>query len=108
EVVLAGGSGDRLLMASPVAVPDDFAGGRFRILDGKLCGIDRRIVAVNDVELILDEPLPHMLPGGTGAWLWQGCDKRFETCAGRFANALAFVGEPHVPGTDALIRYADG
>jgi uncharacterized phage protein (TIGR02218 family) len=35
-----------------------------------------------------------------------GCDKRLETCAGRFANALNFRGFPHIPGNDAVIRYA--
>jgi uncharacterized phage protein (TIGR02218 family) len=35
-----------------------------------------------------------------------GCDKRLETCVGRFANALNFRGFPHIPGNDAIIRYA--
>ena len=35
----------------------------------------------------------------------EGCDKRFETCVNRFANALNFRGEPHLPGTDLLTRY---
>jgi uncharacterized phage protein (TIGR02218 family) len=35
-----------------------------------------------------------------------GCDKRLETCAGRFANAVNFRGFPHIPGNDAVIRYA--
>jgi uncharacterized phage protein (TIGR02218 family) len=35
-----------------------------------------------------------------------GCDKRLETCAGRFANAINFRGFPHIPGNDAVIRYA--
>jgi uncharacterized phage protein (TIGR02218 family) len=35
-----------------------------------------------------------------------GCDKRLETCAGRFANAVNFRGFPHIPGNDTVIRYA--
>jgi uncharacterized phage protein (TIGR02218 family) len=35
-----------------------------------------------------------------------GCDKRLGTCAGRFANAVNFRGFPHIPGNDAVIRYA--
>jgi hypothetical protein len=38
--------------------------------------------------------------------LTPGCDKRLSTCAERFGNARMFGGEPHVPGTDALLRYA--
>lgn len=35
-----------------------------------------------------------------------GCDKRSETCAAKFANIVNFRGFPHVPGQDAVIRYA--
>ena len=35
-----------------------------------------------------------------------GCDKRIETCAARFSNAPNFRGFPHIPGTDAVLRYA--
>jgi uncharacterized phage protein (TIGR02218 family) len=37
--------------------------------------------------------------------LREGCDKRFETCVSRFANAANFRGEPHLPGNDLLTRY---
>jgi uncharacterized protein len=33
-------------------------------------------------------------------------DQRFSTCVSRFANALNFRGEPHLPGNDLLTRYA--
>lgn len=35
-----------------------------------------------------------------------GCDKRIETCAARFANVANFRGFPHIPGQDAVLRYA--
>lgn len=35
-----------------------------------------------------------------------GCDKRLETCAAKFANVLNFRGFPHIPGQDAVLRYA--
>lgn len=35
-----------------------------------------------------------------------GCDKRIETCAAKFANAANFRGFPHIPGNDAVLRYA--
>lgn len=34
-----------------------------------------------------------------------GCDKRFATCKGKFANALNFRGFPHLPGNDAAYAY---
>ncbi|WP_324752580.1 DUF2163 domain-containing protein [Roseovarius sp. Pro17] len=35
-----------------------------------------------------------------------GCDKRIETCAAKFANTVNFRGFPHIPGQDAVLRYA--
>jgi uncharacterized phage protein (TIGR02218 family) len=35
----------------------------------------------------------------------EGCDKQLRTCVERFANALNFRGEPHLPGSDLLTRY---
>jgi uncharacterized phage protein (TIGR02218 family) len=35
-----------------------------------------------------------------------GCDKRAETCGAKFANMVNFRGYPHIPGQDAVIRYA--
>ena len=36
-----------------------------------------------------------------------GCDKRFATCRNRFDNHLNFRGFPHMPGNDAVVRYAN-
>jgi uncharacterized phage protein (TIGR02218 family) len=35
-----------------------------------------------------------------------GCDKRMETCGVKFANTANFRGFPHIPGQDAVLRYA--
>ncbi|SNT36814.1 DUF2163 domain-containing protein [Antarctobacter heliothermus] len=35
-----------------------------------------------------------------------GCDKRLETCGAKFANTANFRGFPHIPGQDAVLRYA--
>ncbi|PKQ10793.1 MAG: beta tubulin [Alphaproteobacteria bacterium HGW-Alphaproteobacteria-1] len=35
-----------------------------------------------------------------------GCDKRIATCTGKFANTVNFRGFPHIPGQDAVLRYA--
>lgn len=34
-----------------------------------------------------------------------GCDKRFETCIGRFGNGVNFRGFPHMPGNDFALSY---
>jgi uncharacterized phage protein (TIGR02218 family) len=43
---------------------------------------------------------------GDGFTVTAGCDKRFDTCSIRFANAANFRGFPHIPGNDVVIRYA--
>ena len=35
-----------------------------------------------------------------------GCDKRMETCPAKFVNVSNFRGLPHIPGQDAVLRYA--
>lgn len=35
-----------------------------------------------------------------------GCDKRIATCSAKFANVPNFRGFPHIPGQDAVLRYA--
>jgi uncharacterized phage protein (TIGR02218 family) len=37
-----------------------------------------------------------------------GCDKRFETCLGRFGNDVNFRGFPHMPGNDFALSYPSG
>ena len=34
-----------------------------------------------------------------------GCDRRFATCQGKFANAVNFRGFPHIPGNDFVLRH---
>ena len=85
--------------------PADYVDGRLRVLDGADAGIGCRIVASLDGALALDAPVA--LDAGTRIQLWQGCDKRLATCAGRFGNAVNFRGEPHVPGGDILTRFGD-
>ena len=79
-----------------------------RALEGPNAGIDVRLAASGTDWLEASEALPAPLAPGTRVELREGCDKRFETCATRFANALNFRGEPHVPGGDLLTRFSGG
>ncbi len=81
----------------------DFVEGRLRVLSGSMAGIERRIIAADDVRLVLDEPL--LVTANVLVMLREGCDKRFATCVTRFGNGLNFRGEPHVPGGDVLTRF---
>ncbi|TJZ89698.1 DUF2163 domain-containing protein [Paracoccus gahaiensis] len=46
------------------------------------------------------------LTAGDAFTIHAGCDKRMATCSGKFANAANFRGFPHIPGQDAVLRYA--
>ncbi len=94
---------DRIGVA--VTAIERFAGGRVRPLEGPNAGLDARIAGVDGDALLLFEALPFAVAAGTRIELREGCDKTLATCAARFANAINFRGEPHVPGGDVLTRF---
>lgn len=54
---------------------------------------------------LLEAPL-RAIAMGDSFTVSAGCDKRAETCRTKFANMANFRGFPHIPGQDAVIRYA--
>ena len=47
---------------------------------------------------------PRPIRPGDAFTVTAGCDKRFDTCRSRFANAKNFRGFPHMPGNDFVVR----
>ena len=87
--------------------PDQvFARGELRWLDGDNAGLMAAIIVHSGNTVTLSEPPYHPVKIGTRVTLTHGCDRQFATCKNRFANALNFRGEPHLPGNDLLTRYA--
>lgn len=87
------------------ALDDNFAFGRLRYRSGANCGASTVILSVAGGRVrVRDLPRADVEPG-CRVEIREGCDKRLETCAGRFANAVNFRGEPHLPGNDLLTRY---
>lgn len=85
--------------------PNAYAFGRLRWIGGANSGLDSVIMASDGPQLTLQEPPPFAIAEGDAVEIREGCDKSFATCAGRFANAGNFRGEPHLPGMDLLTRY---
>jgi uncharacterized phage protein (TIGR02218 family) len=85
-----------------------YAYGRLRWITGANSGLESPVLLSTGQRLTLREPPPY--PAGVGdlVEISEGCDKSFTTCTSRFANALNFRGEPHLPGIDLLTRYASG
>jgi len=54
---------------------------------------------------LLEAPV-RAIAEGDGFIARAGCDKRIATCTGKFANTPNFRGFPHIPGQDAVLRYA--
>lgn len=105
--VVAAVEGDCVTLAGEPAGAADYAFGRLRVLTGAGAGVDRGIAAVDGARVLLEAPLEAGVRAGDVVRLEEGCDGRFATCCGRFGNGLRFQGEPHVPGTDALLRYGE-
>lgn len=87
---------------------DRFVHGRLRWLGGPNGGLVQPLFAADNGALILDQPPAFAVETGTRVLLTEGCDRDFATCAERFANAVNFRGEPHLPGMDLLTRYPGG
>jgi uncharacterized phage protein (TIGR02218 family) len=87
------------------AFDERFVLGRLRYMSGANCGLATVVLAVSgSVVQVRDLPRAPVEPG-CKVELREGCDKRFQTCVDRFANAANFRGEPHLPGNDLLTRY---
>ena len=56
--------------------------------------------------LTLLEPPVRPIAEGDSFLARAGCDKRLATCSAKFANVANFRGFPHIPGQDAVLRYA--
>lgn len=88
-----------------------FSGGHIVFSTGVLAGV-MADVSAHSIEtaaarLALWSPLPRVPLPGDQLEVIAGCDKRFETCAEKFANTLNFQGFPFLPGSDFAYGYAD-
>lgn len=103
---VASASGLDMTLDSLAGVPGDYAFGRLRWLDGDNAGLSCAIASSTGALVTLRDLPPFPTESGVLVELTQGCDKRVATCSTRFANAANFRGEPHLPGNDLLVRYA--
>ena len=94
-----------LLALSTTANLAALLGGSLRWLDGPYAGQTMEITATQNGGVAVSAPLDRALPALTRVILREGCDRTLRTCASRFANAVNFKGEPHLPGNDLITRY---
>lgn len=82
--------------------------GMLRWIGGANGGLSDAIMASAGATVTLAAPPRFAVVAPVLVELIEGCDKTIATCAGRFANAINFRGEPHLPGNDLLTRYPGG
>ncbi|MEO5809416.1 MAG: DUF2163 domain-containing protein, partial [Sphingomicrobium sp.] len=95
--------GNRLTMTPQPG--GDYVAGSLVVVSGPMTGFRSPILGIECGAVVLRDPPRDTIGAGAQLWLTQGCDKRFGTCRDRFANAINFRGEPHLPGNDLLTRY---
>ncbi|MEP2921003.1 MAG: DUF2163 domain-containing protein [Sulfitobacter sp.] len=84
-----------------------FTRGRLEILDGPAAGLwgtvkSDRIIGTTRV-LELWEPIRGEITSGAQVRVVAGCDKRMETCQGKFNNFVNFQGFPDLPTEDWVV-----
>lgn len=90
------------------AAVGSMAFGELTWIEGRVCGLSSPVIADEGVVLTLAEMPPALPPMPLRVRLVEGCDKQLATCRTRFANAINFRGEAHLPGNDLLTRYPGG
>ena len=88
-----------------------FTGGKLTWSSGANNGLsveikDHRVI-LGHARLSLWQAMPELLVIGDTFVVTAGCDKQFDTCRDRFANAVNFRGFPQIPGNDFLIAAPD-
>lgn len=98
---------DGRMVTLDVAAPG-MAFGELMWLEGANCGLASPVIAVEVEVLHLAEAPAFAVGEPVRVRLIEGCDKQLATCRDRFANAVNFRGEAHLPGNDLLTRYPGG
>jgi uncharacterized phage protein (TIGR02218 family) len=81
-----------------------FAYGTVTFTSGANQNITREIKRFDTKTFTSFQPWPYPIAVGDSYSAVAGCDKTLSSCIGTFNNAVNFRGEPHVPGTDAMLE----
>lgn len=90
------------------AATPHMASGELLWVEGGNCGLASPVIAAEGAQLHLAEAPVFAPDAPVRVRLTEGCDKQLGTCRDRFANAVNFRGEAHLPGNDLLTRYPGG
>ena len=87
------------------ATADWFADGLATWTSGSNDGLQSKVkTSTSGNALTLSLPMLATVTVGDTLTLVAGCQKRLTDCSTKFSNVLNFVGEPHLPGIDEVVR----
>lgn len=84
-----------------------FTGGRLTWTSGDNAGLEGRITRHAGNAISFSGVVRAAVSAGDAFVATAGCDKAFETCRLKFANAIRFRGFPHMPGPEAVLTGPD-
>ncbi len=98
-------AGRTLTLDTTEPLANAYGSGRLRWFGGRNAGLEAAVASSEGTTIALRAD-PVFVPTVCDlVEVSEGCDKSIATCAGRFANAANFRGEPFLPGIDLLTRY---
>jgi uncharacterized phage protein (TIGR02218 family) len=103
---VTGWDGEAMLTVDAVEpVANAYGHGRLVWFGGANAGLEAAVLRSEGRQLWLAAAPAFAVEGTPLIELVEGCDKRWESCTGRFGNGVHFRGEPFLPGIDLLTRY---
>lgn len=84
-----------------------FSYGTVTFTSGLNYGISREVKAFNG-GFEMFEAFPFNISPNDHFEVVAGCDKRCETCVGKYNNAINFGAEPHIPGIEKILEVNKG
>ena len=100
---------DRVFVASSLAGlydDEEFVNGLVTFETGENAGLSMEVKDYDGTTggIELQQAMPYAVAVSDTFTIKRGCDKRWVTCKGTYANAVNFRGFPHITGLDKLLR----
>jgi len=86
-----------------ISLGENYSKGTVEFITGSNAGAVWDIDTSSGNSIRFYSPLPATAHVGDEIYVYQGCDKTFNTCKDRFNNATNFRGQPFLPGADRIL-----
>ncbi|HQE50046.1 MAG TPA: DUF2163 domain-containing protein, partial [Fervidobacterium sp.] len=86
-----------------ISLGENYSKGTVEFITGSNAGAVWDIDTSSGNSIRFYSPLPSTAQVGDEIYVYQGCDKTFNTCKDRFNNTTNFRGQPFLPGADRIL-----